>query len=125
MSDCLHSILSFCKMGIIRILISWCDRLLHKIMHVKDLSQCLVQSNCLVKVIIVSFSSLLIRGATLVSTVSPGLSLYLQLCTLCWAFQELQGEVEEWGRQGREGSLAAFWDSLAQAPPGASKRALS
>lgn len=28
--------------GRIRIIISWCDRLLSKIMHVKDLSQCLV-----------------------------------------------------------------------------------
>lgn len=36
--------------GRIRIVISRCDRLLNKIMHVKNLSQCLVQSNRLVKV---------------------------------------------------------------------------
>lgn len=40
---------------------------------------------------------------TLVSALSLGLSLHLQLCTLCWAFQELQGEAGEWDRQGREG----------------------
>lgn len=36
--------------GRIRTIISWCDGLLNKIMHVKDLSQCLVQSNRLVNV---------------------------------------------------------------------------
>lgn len=38
------------KVGIIRTAISWYDRLLNKIMRAKDLSQCLVQSNRLVKV---------------------------------------------------------------------------
>lgn len=46
---CLYFSFPLCKVGI-RIVASWCYRLLNKVMPVKDLSQCLVQSYPLVKV---------------------------------------------------------------------------